>query len=315
MLDDVFGQDPAVRYLRGLATGKTQTPLLLVGDEGVGRRLAAVETVKEMLALNKGISSQEILQVTHGAHPDVLIVAPEGDKELGVEAVREVVAKSGAHPSLAPFRFFILEGADCMTPAAANAILKTLEESSARSRFFLLAESFDRVIPTIRSRCARVNFRRLPESFINSKLSVFEKDPAKALVYARMGEGSVGRATRYWGANRIATRNRVFELLQQGAQGDLSAVFASVDDLGKDLPIGFRFMTFLIHDLLVCQVDPARIISVDILEDLLNLRSQMGGLALTLWGELRSLHERNEASYLNLAFQLKTVLASTFVRG
>lgn len=316
MLDDVIGQDQAVRYLREVVTGRVQNPLLIVGEEGTGRRFSVLEAIKEVIALKKGATSSDVVQVAQGVHPDVMFVAPQADKELGVDPIRDLVARAGNHPTSAPCRFFLVDGADRMTPAAANAILKTLEEPPAQSRFFLLAESFDRVIPTIRSRCGRVNFRKLPESFIVLKLSRFERDPGKALVYARMGEGSIGRATRYWGSGRLSIRDRVFNMLQLGVQGDLSSAFSVVDELSKDLPLTLRFLIFLVHDVMTSEIDPQRVINQDLEEDLAAMRVRAGKTFIPrLWVELKSVHERFESSYVNLAFQLKTALATATLGG
>jgi len=316
VLDNVVGQDRAVRSLRGVVTGHIKSPLLLIGDEGVGRKFSVLESIKEIVSAKKGPTSSDIVQVAQNAHPDVLVVSAPADKELGVEPVRDIVTKAGSYPVSAPCRFFLVDGADRMTPAAANAILKTLEELPAQSRFFLLAESYDRVIPTIRSRCGRVDFQKLPESFILSKISLFEKDPGKALVYARMGEGSVGRATRYWGLNRLSLRDRVFDMLRSSVNGDLSSSFSVVDELSKDLPLALRFLIFLLHDVMICELEPQRIINQDIESDLGSIRVRAGQVLLhRLWGELKTVHERFESSYINLPFQLKSALATACVCG
>jgi DNA polymerase III subunit delta' len=316
VLSDVVGQDGAVIYLRKFVEGKVQNPLLLVGDEGTGRRFSVMETIREIVAAQRGASSPDILQLDNGFHPDVMIVSTVEDKELGVEPIREMLLKSMSYPVTAPFRFFIVDGVDRMTTAAANAILKKLEEPPALSRFFMLAESFDRVIPTIRSRCGRINYNKLPESFIVQRISKFEKDPDKALVYSRLGEGSVGRATRYWGSNRLTVRDRVFNMLDSSVQGDVPSAFSIIDELSKELSLALRFLTFLVHDVLIGEVDSSRIVNRDIEEDLTLMRARAKTATwFGLWGNLRRVIERNESAYVNLGFQIKTALATTFCGG
>lgn len=313
MLSDVVGQDKAVIYLRKFIEGSAQKPLLLVGDEGVGRKFSVMETIRELIVEKRGVSSPDILQLDNGYHPDVLVVSAVDDKEIGVEPIREMLLKTLSYPVSAPYRFFIIDGADRMTTASANAILKKLEEPPALSRFFLLAESFDRVIPTIRSRCGRINYNKLPESFIFERLSKFESDPGKALVYARLGEGSVGRATRYWGSNRLTVRDRVFNMLDSSVQGDVPSAFSAIDGLSKELNLALRFLTFLVHDVLVGDVDQSRVVNQDIEEDLSSMRSKAPlSTWIKLWGSIRTVVERNESAYINLGFQLKTALATTF---
>lgn len=313
MLNDIVGQEEAVSYLRRFVNGSVDKPLLLIGDEGTGRRSSVMEVVLEMVVAKRGAASPEALQVRNGTHPDVVtVVAPEG-KEIGVEPIRDILERSIMHPISAPHRFFIIDGADQMTPAASNAILKKLEEPPAKSRFFLLAESYDRVIPTIRSRCGRVNFRRLPESFVLQRISEFEKDPSKALVYTRLSEGSVGRAIKYWGSNRLTLRDRALSILESSTKGDVPSAFSVIDEVNKELNLVFKFLSFLVHDVLVGGVDQSRVVNQDIEEELSSMRSSVKASTWnTLWDGLHMVNDRNETSHINLGFQLKTALATTF---
>ena len=316
MLSEIVGQDEGVRCLRQVVCGKLCSPLLLVGEEGVGRKTSALAAVREMVAANRGVDSTAVAQVDRGIHPDVFVVAPPPDKELDVDSIRQAVEDSIQHPLSSPFRFFIVDGADRMTAAAANAILKTLEEPSEYSRFFLLAESYDRVIPTIRSRCGRVDYRTLPESFIFNRLCKFEKNHDKALVYARLGEGSIGRATRYWGSNRIVVRDRCVEVIRQSATGDLPAAFSILDELSKELHLVLRLLIFVAHDMLLLPWAPDRIVNVDLKEDFTSMHGKLGiDTWASLWRALRTAWVRNESAYVNLPLQIKAALMTAFLGG
>lgn len=316
MLSDIVGQEEAVKYLRRFIDGSVDKPLLLVGDEGTGRRSSVMEVVLEMVSAKRGANSPEAIQARNRTHPDVVVVSSPEGKEIGVDPIREMLDRSVMHPISAPHRFFIIDGADQMTPAAANAILKKLEEPPALSRFFLLAESYDRVIPTIRSRCGRVNFRRLPESFVLQRISEFEPDSNKALVYARLGEGSVGRAIKYWSSNRLTLRDRALSMLESSAKGDVSSAFSVIDDISKDLNLALKFLIFLVHDVLVGGVDQSRVVNQDIEEELSSMRSSVKSPTWNnLWEGLRTVNDRNESAYVNLGFQLKSALASAFCGG
>lgn len=314
MLSEVCGQDEGVRYLQKVVDQGACSPLLLVGDEGVGRRFSVIAAAREVIAKAKGVSSPEYLQVVKGIHPDVVVVTTPGEKEIGVDAIRSMLAQAITHPTSGPCKFFILDGADRMTVPAANALLKTLEEPPVTSLFFLLAESYERVLPTIRSRCGRVVYGRLPESFVAEKLRGFEQDDDKVLLYSRMGEGSVGRATRYWGSNRILLRDQVLDVVRASANGDLSSAFATVDDLDKELSFALRLLNFLVHDVLVIDTDPDRLINQDISEDISAMRRRTTDEKwLRLWHELKLVLVAHESSYVNVAFHLKTALASAFL--
>jgi DNA polymerase-3 subunit delta' len=247
-------------------------------------------------------------------HLDFKVVSPADGKDIGIDAMREVIETAGISPTTAPLRLFVIDGADRMTSAAANALLKTLEEPPETSRFFLLAEQMQRVIPTIRSRCGKVPFSRLPESVVVAELSKFERDNTKALVYARMADGSLGRATRYWGAGRLRTRDQAWTLLEQGFSGDLSSLFSAVDAVTQDIPLVLRFLELILHDFLMIHHEPGRIVNVD-LADKINALASEGVLVKALPRLLtgtRVIRDRMRASKINAAFHMKTLFVEAF---
>lgn len=288
-----------------------------MGDEGVGRRYAVHQLAREMFCAGTRENTCECfhcLQLMAGTHPDFTLVTPEAEgKEIKVDQVREVLNISSTYPAMNPLRLVLIDGADRMNTAAANAILKTLEEPPSTVRFFLLSQSSERVIPTIRSRCGYVRFRSLPESFVVSRVSKSEADPTKALVYARMAEGSVGRAVAYQGAGRLSLRDKVCSLVGAAVRKDLPAVFSIASSLEKDLPLGLRFLEQLIHDTLMARFSPHRLIHIDLAE---NLRQMAGGASAAAWRRLsvgvRRLNTMGPAARINLLFNVQTLFVEAF---
>lgn len=317
MLAEVTGQDEGVRFLRRVVSGEYTSPLLIVGDEGVGRRFATLQVAKEIFCVGEKVAECKCFacrQIDEGVHSDLVHVSPLDDKEIGVDQIRSVVDDADAYPSMAAVKIFLIDGVDRMTPAASNALLKTLEEPPATSRFFLLAEDANRVIPTIRSRCGRVRFRRLPESFIVSRVQQFESDGTKALVYGRMAEGSVGRAIRFWGSGKLGLRDRVISLLSAGVNGDLPSIFSIVAGLDKELPLSLRFLDQLLHDLLMLRHEPARMIHMDVVESLKTVREKLSD---SVWAKLSAglkvLNARSRASRINLPFHVQALFVDAFI--
>ena len=315
MLADVRFQDEAVSFLRGMVEGRVTNPLLLVGQEGTGRRFAAIQSAKEIFCSGTRDAScpcADCLQVTRGFHPDLQVLAPIDGKDIGVEAARQVLDASLSYPSQGRYRVFVLDGADRLTVPAANALLKTLEEPPHTSRFILLAESAQRVLPTIRSRCGLLNFRPLPEPFVLESVSRFEADPAKALVLTRLGEGSVGRTIQYWGSGRLALRDKALSLLVSAQSRDVAGVFLAVDQLEKDLPLTLRFMHTLVHDLIVLGVAPDRLVNSDRADNLRALKPPANGWH-ALHRELCSVLETSQHAKIQLAFHVKALLLQSFM--
>lgn len=316
MLSAVHEQDPAVRFLSRVLEGALRSPLLLVGTEGTGRKFAVRHLVQDMFCTGDSPGTDcpcaDCFQLRLNVHPDYIELAA-GEKEIGVGAIREIIAAAYSNPSMARYRVFLIDGADRMTRAAANAFLKTLEEPSSSTRFFLLAESAEAVIPTIRSRCGLVSFHGLSEKYVLSKLSQFETDPTKALVLTRMGEGSVGRSIQFWGSGRLALRDKAFTLLRLSASKDVAGIFALVESLEKELQLLLRFTEHLLHDLLMVPLAPEKLINLDLQEALVGLRA---GVSDVTWqgiqSQLREARLMHQQVKINLGYHVKSVLVEAF---
>jgi DNA polymerase-3 subunit delta' len=89
-----------------------------------------------------------------GTHPDYYALTPEkGKNSLGIDAVREVSEKLYEHARLGGAKVVWIGDAALLTDAAANALLKTLEEPPENTWFFLACQEPARLLATLRSRC------------------------------------------------------------------------------------------------------------------------------------------------------------------
>lgn len=89
-----------------------------------------------------------------GTHPDYYVLAPEkGKATLGVDTVREVSEKMYEYARLGGAKVVWIQDAELLTDAAANALLKTLEEPPGNSWFFLACREPAHLLATLRSRC------------------------------------------------------------------------------------------------------------------------------------------------------------------
>jgi DNA polymerase-3 subunit delta' len=260
-----------------------------------------------------GCTCFNCLQVSQKSHPDITIVGSVDGKDIGIDVSRSIIELSGSFPMQAPVRFFIIDGVDRLTMPAANALLKLLEEPPATSRYVLIAEIAEKVIPTIRSRCGLVTFRPLPDAMVLSTLQRFEKDDAKALVYSRLSEGSVGRAIQFWGAGRLTLRDKVLTLLASSRKRDVAAFFSLIDQLDKDLPLALHFLTLILHDLIMLNIGAQKVINVDKVEE---LRALGRGVDVEVWQTLRkeltAVLRLYRGTRIQLGFHVKSLLAECF---
>ncbi|WP_291510677.1 DNA polymerase III subunit delta' [Acidithiobacillus sp.] len=92
----------------------------------------------------------------HGQHPDYRRVASLEDKDIGIDAVREALEFLSYRPQLGSRRWLRVDSAERLTLAAANALLKGLEEPAPLAHLLLSSIAPARLLPTIRSRCLRL---------------------------------------------------------------------------------------------------------------------------------------------------------------
>lgn len=182
LLSALRGQNPAVGVLeRALKQARLANAYLFDGPSGVGKERAAMGLAKATLCAKRpliGCDACNVCTRVHaGNHPDVRVFRPrdEGNRNIQIEVLREQILPVA---KFAPFEggraFLIFPDADVsfpeQHPEAANALLKTLEETRANVHFVLLSERPDRLLVTIRSRCQRVRFGRLPPLVIEHVL-------------------------------------------------------------------------------------------------------------------------------------------------
>ena len=213
---EIIGQDRATLALRAaVRRGALHHAYLLAGPEGVGKG-----TTARLLAQAANCEREDgdacgtcgpCRKVARGVHPDVLVIERERDmaragrwepkggrtpsRDIVVDQVRELLDRRLA---LRRFegrrRVVILDPADAMNPQAQNAILKTLEEPPPDTTLVLVSSSADALLPTVRSRCLRIPFAPLPESFLLERLAAAGRPPEVARLAATLAAGSLGKA-------------------------------------------------------------------------------------------------------------------------
>ncbi len=213
-------------------SGRLGHAYLFLGPEGVGRRALAVgwTQVLNCTAPLDGYpfacgQCQSCRKIAGGQFPDLFMIAPEEGKNLKVEAIREMLRETHYKPYEGKRRVFVLDDADMMNDAAANALLKTLEEPSETMLLILIAEHEGQVLPTIRSRCQIVRIGSLAPDVISSTLVAQGVSETDARWLANEAAGSLGRAHEALALQEEtgALRDDLFAALDQLAERPLVA--------------------------------------------------------------------------------------------
>jgi DNA polymerase-3 subunit delta' len=170
--------------------------LLLCGSAGLGKRAFADRFIKGLLCLEPVDGDacgqcRSCLLVAAGSHPDLVTLSfglrKDGVQrsEIVVDQIRELSPRLAMRSQFGGWQVATIDPADVMNMAAANALLKTLEEPSAQTMLILLADAPWRLPQTIRSRCQRIEFHQPSTDEALAWLQAKSiRDPAGALAAA-----------------------------------------------------------------------------------------------------------------------------------
>ena len=234
----IAGQDKAVeQFASAWEARRLHHAWLLAGPKGVGKATFALKAATRVLAEAAGppveLPGLETPEehpiaklIAAGSHPDLIwIERIENPKKPGtlfknilVDQVREVGRSLNLTTSLSDWRAIVFDTADDLEGAGANALLKMLEEPPANTVFFLVSHAPGRLLPTIRSRCRRLDFARLDDEVMTSLLSFSlpDENPGKIAQLVEFAEGSIGRGIDIAALDLAPLESEAQAILRQG---------------------------------------------------------------------------------------------------
>ena len=221
-------------FLAAMHSGSMHHAWLFAGPQGVGKgtfaRMAAMRMLAEAAGdmpspsprppdrvrgdganfdVPQGTRTRSLIEA--GSHPDFRILSrlpkdpekPDQDlaRSIPIAQVRSLQPLFATTPSLSPRRNVIIDANDDLERAAANALLKNLEEPPAGTIFLLVSHALGRLLPTIRSRCRTLRFEPLPAVLLADELAHRMPDAAAEEIAAIVAgaKGSLGRALDFAG--------------------------------------------------------------------------------------------------------------------
>ena len=239
-----LGQDWAVNLLSGqMAQDRLSHAYLFTGPEAIGKRTLAIRLAKAVNCQNPpgpGDFCDECRACrgfANMAHPDLHIVRrEEGDRDIKVDAVRELSRMLALSPYEANYQIALLLDFERASVQAANALLKTLEEPPRNVMLLLTAESAESLPATIASRCEMIRLRPMPVSRLADRLvEAFKVDKERAQLLSRVSGGRPGYALRLnEDAELLAQREEwLGQLTSLLAQGRVER-FAYAEKMSRD---------------------------------------------------------------------------------
>jgi DNA polymerase-3 subunit delta' len=241
------------RVEAALSGGRLPHALLVQGADGVGKEWFAAALAAALLCTGRGATlaacgrCAECLLTRAGSHPDLHWVRRAEDrKTISVDQIREVAERLAMTSMRRGRRVAIVTPAHAMTPNAQNALLKTLEEPAAGALLVLVSARPSALLPTLRSRCQRIELPRPDETEARAWLAseLGSEPPARLLALAR---GAPLRAFAL-APHAAELDSRMCELLEAYLGGRREATATAEAMLGEGLPVRLDWLESWLSD-------------------------------------------------------------------
>jgi DNA polymerase-3 subunit delta' len=242
-------------FLEAYRTGRMPHAWLIGGARGIGKATLAYRMARFVFAHPSPQSAQNaadlalppdhpvVHRIAAQGHPDLLALERVEDEKgkvpmfIPVDMVRKTIGFFGSTAGEGGWRVCIVDSADELNAAGANALLKILEEPPARSLLLLVSHAPGRLLPTIRSRCRRLALRTLStEDVTRAVADALQRDAndPEIKAAAAASDGSVSRALDLLAGTALQVRERVNAMLAALPTVNPRDVHALGDALGRD---------------------------------------------------------------------------------
>ncbi len=215
--NNIIGHEEIIRHLKNaMQSGKVSHSYIFTGDAGSGKKLLATTFAITLQCEEGGTEPCQKCDSCKKAlgknHPDIIMVNHEKPGTISIDEIREqVIQDVDIRPYYSPHKIYIIPEADLMTVQAQNALLKTIEEPPEYAVIMLLTSNADALLPTILSRCVRLDLKVVDDALVKKYLMEHLHIPDyQAEIDASFAQGSIGKA-------REAATSEEFSRLTQNA--------------------------------------------------------------------------------------------------
>lgn len=329
MFAQLRGNDRVKLLLRRmLESGRIPGSMLLSGEEGVGKKLFALELARALNCRSpRGVEAcgecstckrisffhypesedpEEWKKIIWTDHTDVgLVVAPK--RLLLVDQMRQIEREANFRPFEGKARIFLIDDADKLNEPAANALLKVLEEPPPTSHLILITARPAMLLPTIRSRCQAIRFSSLTNEEIEQYLVDNKLAPAnEAPLRARIAGGSLSRALQVDWHDYEEQRQTTLEILNALALTDDRACLLRLAEEMNEASYKDQYesrldiLEALIRDVLMLAMgmDERRLTNEDLLPQLSKISARIDTGRATCW--IAQIEELREQLVVNI---------------
>lgn len=226
-LSDIEVQEGAVRALRtAIKRSSVAHAHLFTGPRRTGKTAAALAFAAALNCDNPTPDGDacglcmSCTRIQSCTDADVRLISPEKDQTT-IEQMRDMIKRLHYVPLSGKYGIVIIEQADTLNPSSENCILKILEEPPPYGLLILLSATPNSLLPTIRSRCRTVRFRRASTQEVEAALRKhFDMPDDELEVIASCSQGAIGRAFDLAASPELMEeRQAVLQALKGWAEG------------------------------------------------------------------------------------------------
>ena len=325
----LLGHDEAERaFLNAANSGKLPHAWLISGPAGIGKATLAYRIARYMLntdgqgalvpSLDVSVDSPASHLISAQSHPNLLVLRRPWDRTakrfktiLTVDEMRRIQDFFGLAAGQAGWRICIIDTADDMNAAAANALLKTLEEPPEKSLILVLAHAPGRLLPTIRSRCRHLRLSVLSDAHMDNLLEHHMEGALSAnerAIIARLAQGSIGRALQLAEQGGVELYQELVGVLStlpefnRMAVLGLGAKVAKTNNNQNSVGLLFDLLSDWIQRMVVGTADGD--LRRPVLEGEADLMDRLGRAAspskwADVWDELQEVHLRSQSLHMD----------------
>ena len=218
---------------------------MFIGKESIGKMLFAKEFAKAILCINDSKpcgKCKSCIEFESSNNPDFEIIEPDGNS-IKIEQIRELIKKVYEKPIVSNKKVYIINDSNLMTKEAQNSLLKTLEEPPEYVSIILIASNENLFLPTIKSRCTKIMFKKLTDNELKTILKrKYNKLNIQELVL-KIADGSVNKAESLDGKEELYNKvNRIYSSLENV---NIIKLINSKEDIFKDKEQAIEMLEYI----------------------------------------------------------------------
>ncbi len=259
---NIIGHETIIEYFRNaISMDKVSHAYILNGEDKSGKLMLAEAFAAALQCEEKGMepcgNCRSCKQAAGRNQPDILYVSHEKPNTISVDDVRKQINDDIAlKPYSSKFKIYIVDEAEKMNVQAQNALLKTMEEPPSYAVILLLTVNADSFLPTILSRCVRLDLKPVSDEKIRKYL-IEQKQVSKdqADICVAFAQGNVGKAIRLSDSENFnEMKNSAISLIKRLDEIDLHGMMEAVKkitDYKLEINDYFDFIMIWYRDVLL----------------------------------------------------------------